>query len=236
MSAEFDFSDSVVLVTGVGGALGSATAEAFLDAGATVCGADLVGPDDDDFLLETPERVDLYQGDFTDEADVADTVDAVVGRHGGLDALANIAGTWRGGDPVHETDTGLFDLLFDVNLKTAFLASKHAIPHLREREGTIVSVASRSSLSGGEGDALYRASKAGVRLLTESIAEENSGTVRANTVLPSVIDTPMNRSMMPDADYDQWADPADVAAVMLALCSDITRVTSGAAVPVYGES
>jgi NAD(P)-dependent dehydrogenase (short-subunit alcohol dehydrogenase family) len=225
-----------VLVTGVGGALGSATAEAFLDAGATVCGADLVGPDDDDFLLETPERVDLYQGDFTDEADVADTVDAVVERHGGLDALANIAGTWRGGDPVHETDTGLFDLLFDVNLKTAFLASKHAIPHLREREGTIVSVASRSSLSGGEGDALYRASKAGVRLLTESIAEENSGTVRANAVLPSVIDTPMNRSMMPDADYDQWADPADVAAVMLALCSDITRVTSGAAVPVYGES
>jgi NAD(P)-dependent dehydrogenase (short-subunit alcohol dehydrogenase family) len=236
MSAEFEFSDSVVLVTGVGGALGSATAEAFLDAGATVCGADLVGPDDDDFLLETPERVDLYQGDFTDEADVADTVDAVVERHGGLDALANIAGTWRGGDPVHETDTGLFDLLFDVNLKTAFLASKHAIPHLREREGTIVSVASRSSLSGGEGDALYRASKAGVRLLTESIAEENSGTVRANAVLPSVIDTPMNRSMMPDADYDQWADPADVAAVMLALCSDITRVTSGAAVPVYGES
>jgi NAD(P)-dependent dehydrogenase (short-subunit alcohol dehydrogenase family) len=236
MSAEFDFSDSVVLVTGVGGALGSATAEAFLDAGATVCGADLVGPDDDDFLLETPERVDLYQGDFTDETDVADTVDAVVERHGGLDALANIAGTWRGGDPVHETDTGLFDLLFDVNLKTAFLASKHAIPHLREREGTIVSVASRSSLSGGEGDALYRASKAGVRLLTESIAEENSGTVRANAVLPSVIDTPMNRSMMPDADYDQWADPADVAAVMLALCSDITRVTSGAAVPVYGES
>ena len=236
MSAEFEFSDSVVLVTGVGGALGSATAEAFLAAGAPVCGAALVGPADDDFLLETPERVDLYQGDFTDEADVADTVDAVVERHGGLDALANIAGTWRGGDPVHETDTGLFDLLFDVNLKTAFLASKHAIPHLREREGTIVSVASRSSLSGGEGDALYRASKAGVRLLTESIAEENSGTVRANAVLPSVIDTPMNRSMMPDADYDQWADPADVAAVMLALCSDITRVTSGAAVPVYGES
>jgi len=225
-----------VLVTGVGGALGSATAEAFLDAGATVCGADLVGPDDDDFLLETPERVDLYKTDFTDEADVADTVDAAVERHGGLDALANIAGTWRGGDPVHETDTGLFDLLFDVNLKTAFLASKHAIPHLREREGTIVSVASRSSLSGGEGDALYRASKAGVRLLTESIAEENSGTVRANAVLPSVIDTPMNRSMMPDADYDQWAAPADVAAVMLALCSNITRVTSGAAVPVYGES
>ncbi len=60
MSTEFDFSDSVVLVTGVGGALGSATAGAVLDAGATVCGPDLVGPADD-FLLETPERVDLYR-------------------------------------------------------------------------------------------------------------------------------------------------------------------------------
>ena len=160
-------------------------------------------------------------------------MESIVETHGGLDYLANIAGTWRGGDPVHETDTELFDLLFDVNLRTAFLGAKHALPHLREREGAVVSVASRSSLSGGEGDALYRASKAGVRLLTESIAEENKGTVRANAIVPSVIDTPMNRDMMPDADHDEWADPVDV---VLTLCSDATTVTSGAAVPVYGES
>lgn len=236
MSVQFDFSDSVVLVTGVGGALGSAVAERFLETGATVCGSDIVAPDSEEFLFDSPGRLDFYRADFTEERDVADTVESVVETHGRLDYLANIAGTWRGGDPVHETDVGLFDLLFDVNLKTVFLGAKHALPHLREREGAVVSVASRSSLSGGEGDALYRASKAGVRLLTESIAEENEGTVRANSIMPSVIDTPMNRSMMPDADYDQWAAPADVAAVMLALCSNITRVTSGAAVPVYGES
>jgi len=236
MSAAFDFSDSVVLVTGVGGALGSAVAEEFLDAGATVCGADIADPNSDDFLLEEPERINFYQGDFTDEGTVAETVESLVETHGGLDYLANIAGTWRGGDPVQETDVGTFDFLFDVNLKTAFLASKHAIPHLREREGAIVSVSARASLSGGEGDALYRASKAGVRLLTESIAEENRGTVRANAVMPSVIDTPMNREMIPDADHDKWVDPADIAAVILVLCSDATAVTSGAAVPVYGEA
>jgi NAD(P)-dependent dehydrogenase (short-subunit alcohol dehydrogenase family) len=236
MSVQFDFSDSVVLVTGVGGALGSAVAEAFLDADATVCGTDVVAADDEEFLLDAPERIDFYRADFTDESAVADTVESVVARHGGLDYLANVAGTWRGGDPVHETDIGLFDLLFDVNLKTTFLGAKHAIPHIREREGAIVNVASRSSLSGGEGDALYRASKAGVRLLTESIAEENSGGLRANAVMPSVIDTPMNREMMPGADHEEWVDPADIAAVMLALCSDATSVTSGAAVPVYGEA
>jgi NAD(P)-dependent dehydrogenase (short-subunit alcohol dehydrogenase family) len=73
-------------------------------------------------------------------------------------------------------------------------------------------------------------------LLTESIAEENRGTVRANAVMPSVIDTPMNREMMSGADHEKWVDPADIADVFLALCSDATTVTSGAAIPVYGEA
>ena len=236
MSVEFDFSDRVVLVTGIGGALGSAVAEQFLDAGATVCGADVVEPDSEDFLFEGLDRVEFYQGDFTDESQVADTVSTIVEEHGRLDFLCNIAGTWRGGDPLEETDVELFDMLLNVNLKTMFLASKHAIPHLREAGGAVVSVSARSSLEGGEGDGTYRVSKAGVRLLTETIAEENLGEVRANSVMPSVIDTPMNREMMPDADHDEWVDPADIAAVIAFLCSDAASVTSGAAVPVYGEA
>ena len=245
MSAEFDFSGDVVLVTGAGGALGSAVCERFAAAGATVCGADVVSPDSEDFLLD-PEVVDFYQGDFTDESQVADVVDGVVDEHGGLDALANVAGTWRGGTPVAETEVDTFDFLFDVNLKTMFLASKHAIPHLRadggedgdaaDDQGAIVSVSARSSLEGGEGDGLYRATKAGVRILTETIAQENLGEVRANAVMPSVIDTPMNREMMPDADHDEWVDPAEIADVIAFLCSDASSVTSGAAVPVYGEA
>ena len=235
MSASFDFGDRVVLVTGVSGALGSAIATAFDDAGATVCGADIVAPDDEDSLVD-PDVVDYYRGDFTDEDDVRGVVDAVIEEHGRLDHLCNVAGTWRGGDPIHETDAGTFDFLLDVNLKTMFLASKHALPHLRERGGTVVSVSSRSSLSGGEGDGPYRASKAGVRLLTETIAEENAGVVRANAVMPSVIDTPMNREMMPDADHDTWVDPATIARTVLALSADATAATSGAAVPVYGEA
>jgi NAD(P)-dependent dehydrogenase (short-subunit alcohol dehydrogenase family) len=236
MAVEFDFSDRVVLVTGVGGALGSAIAEAFLDAGATVCGADLVSADSEDFLLSDPDRIDFYQGDFTDEAVVADAVESIAAEHGRLDALCNIAGTWRGGDPIEETEVDTFDFLFDVNLKTMFLASKHAVPHLQETGGAVVSVSARSSLEGGEGDGVYRATKAGVRILTETIAEENLGAVRANAIMPSVIDTPMNREMMPDADFSAWVDPRDIAQVVLFLASDAASVTSGAAVPVYGEA
>ena len=235
MEAAFDFEGSVVLVTGASGALGSAVASAFDASGATVCGADVVAPGEDDALVD-PATVEFHQTDATDEASVRDTVEAVVSEHGRLDAVCNIAGTWRGGDPIHETDVDQFDMLFDVNLKSMFLTSKHAIPHLRETGGAVVSVSARSSLEGGEGDGPYRASKAGVRLLTETIAEENLGTVRANAIMPSVIDTPMNREMMPDADHDEWVDPAEIADVVTFLCSDAAEVTSGAAIPVYGEA
>jgi NAD(P)-dependent dehydrogenase (short-subunit alcohol dehydrogenase family) len=235
MKPGFDFGGAVVLVTGASGALGSAVASAFDDAGATVCGADIVAPAEDDALVD-PATVDFYETDATDEESVGRTVEDLVAAHGRLDAVCNIAGTWRGGDPIHETDVAEFDMLFDVNLKSMFLTSKHAIPHLRETEGAIVSVSARSSLEGGEGDGPYRASKAGVRLLTETVAEENLGTVRANAIMPSVIDTPMNREMLPEADHDEWVDPADIAEVVMFLCSDASGVTSGAAVPVYGEA
>jgi NAD(P)-dependent dehydrogenase (short-subunit alcohol dehydrogenase family) len=245
MSVSFEFSEAVALVTGASGALGSAVCEAFADAGATVAAADVVAPDDEEAQLDAGrERIDFYEADFTDESEVERVVSEVTDDHGTLDHLANVAGTWRGGTPIEETDADTFEFLFDVNLKTMFLASKHALPHLREagpsgdgrdRQGSIVSVSARSSLEGGEGDGPYRASKAGVRLLTETIAEENSGEVRANAVMPSVIDTPANREMMPDADHEKWVDPADIAETILVLCSDATEVTSGAAVPVYGE-
>lgn len=235
MSTRFDFDGRVALVTGASGALGSAVCETLAAAGATVCGTDLVEPTDEDALLD-PDVVDFYQGDFTDEEQVEDVVSAVVTEHDRLDHLVNVAGTWRGGTPIDETGLDEFEFLIDVNLKTAFLASKHAIPHLREADGAIVSISARSSLEGGEGDGPYRISKAGIRLLTETIAEENLGTVRANAVMPSVIDTPMNRDMMPDADHDTWVDPGEIADVIAFLLSDAASVTSGAAVPVYGEA
>lgn len=236
MSVAFDFADRVVLVTGAAGALGSEVAAAFNRAGATTVGVDVVDLADANALLAADDVQTFLTGDLTDPADTERVVDEVIDAHGRLDVLANIAGTWRGGNPIEETEIGEFELVFNVNLKTMFLTSKYALPHLQETGGSIISVSARSSLSGGTGDGPYRAAKAGVRLLTESIAEENTGTVRANAIMPSIIDTPDNREMLPDADHDTWVDPAEIADVIRWLASDGSEVTSGAAVPVYGEA
>jgi NAD(P)-dependent dehydrogenase (short-subunit alcohol dehydrogenase family) len=234
MPVEFDFSEQVAVVTGASGALGSAVVEGFRDAGATVAAVDVREPSHEDALLDPDDGTDFYQSDLTDESAVESLFEQVVEDHGRVDALCNVAGTWRGGDDLADTDVDEFEFLFDVNLKSMFLASKHAMPHLRETDGAIVSISSRSSLEGGPGDGPYRASKAGVRTLTETIAEEELGSVRANAVMPSVLDTPMNRDMMTPS--DDWVDPADVADVICFLCSSAASVTSGAAVPVYGEA
>lgn len=236
MHANVSFEDAVVIVTGATGALGSSVCETFTSAGATVIGFDIQSPDDPDALLDEAVLELFLEVDCTDEKAVSEAINEVIDRYDRLDALANIAGTWMGGTPIEETEVDTFEAIFDINLKTMFLMSKHALPHLRQSEGAIVSVSARSSLEGGSGDGPYRASKAGIRLLTETIAEENRGAVRANAVMPSVIDTPMNREMMPDADHDEWVDPHDIADVIAWLCSDGASVTSGAAVPVYGEA
>ena len=236
MPTTFDFDGRVVLITGAGGALGSATARAFSEAGATVCAADVIDPADEAYLLDTGlPNIDAMRVDFTDETAVEDAIAEVVTEYGRLDALVCTAGTWRGGDPIEETTLAEIDLLFDVNVRTMVLAAKHALPHLQESEGSIVTVAAQSSLEGGAGDGPYRASKAAVRLLTETIAVENAGVVRANAILPDVIDTPTNREMMPDADFEAWADPADIAVVIEFLCSDAAGPISSASIPVDGD-
>ncbi|QZP39337.1 SDR family oxidoreductase [Halobaculum magnesiiphilum] len=236
MSTSFDFSDQIVLVAGASGTLGTATVKRFRNAGATVCMSARHPPEDGDAAaLLDADNVHFYDADFTDEDAVEQMFDAVIADHGHLDALCTLIGAWQGGTSLDETEVEAFESLMNVNLKTMFLAAKHGLRHLRESNGNLVSVSARASLEGGEGDGPYRAAKAGVRLLTETIAEENLGNVRANAIMPSIIDTPANREMLPDADHEGWPTPAEIAQMIVFLCSDAASVTSGAAVPVYGE-
>lgn len=221
-----------IVVTGAGGALGSAVAQAAAAGGAAVAMIDMAeipvgrGPAGAIRL----GGIDL--SDFTAAQRAMDEVRATSGR---LDALINIAGGFRW-QTLQDGALDVWDLLYKINLKTAATACKAALPHLLEGDtARIVNVGALGATKAGAGMGAYAASKAGVAKLTESLAEELKGRVTVNAVLPSIIDTPANRSEMPDADFSTWVSPADLAAVILFLASAEARAVTGALLPVSGQ-
>jgi NAD(P)-dependent dehydrogenase (short-subunit alcohol dehydrogenase family) len=234
------FDGKVVLVTGAGGNLGRAVAQAFAREGARLALADLKeGP-----LQETQARLGVgveafsVPVDLTAPAAVAEMVQRMLTRFGRIDVLANIAGGFAMGPRLFETQDRDWNFMMDLNARTVFHTCRAVIPHLLEQGGgRIVNVAARAAEQGKPRMAPYCASKAVVITLTESLAAEHRfDDITCNCVLPGTIDTPQNRDAMPDADYGQWVPPADLAEVILFLASDAARCISGAAIPVYGRS
>jgi NAD(P)-dependent dehydrogenase (short-subunit alcohol dehydrogenase family) len=176
--------------------------------------------------------------DLTDEEAVTRYYAAVATQQGGVDLLINIAGGFGGGQPVHETPWSLWQEQLDLNLKTAVLSCKAAVPHMLARGGgAIVNVGTRTATQPGKNLAAYAASKRGVIQLTEALAAElRDHDITANVILPSTIDTPANRKGDPDADFSRWVKPAEIAAVILFLAGPNARIISGAAIPVYGRA
>jgi NAD(P)-dependent dehydrogenase (short-subunit alcohol dehydrogenase family) len=125
-----------------------------------------------------------------------------------------------------------------LNLVPAFNLAHSAIPRIAEAGGGgFVCVSARAALQPFSGAAGYITAKAGVLAFVRALdAEYRDAGVRANAILPSVIDTPANREAMPDADTTKWVTPDAIARVVRFLCSDDSAPTSGAAVPVYGRA
>ena len=169
---------------------------------------------------------------------VATAVDEINRRFGRIDILVNTVGGYRAGAPLHETPLSDWDFMLDLNARSVFVMCQTVIPHMLGRNhGRIVNVASRAALHGYAGHAAYSASKAAVVRLTESMdAELKDRGVNVNCVMPAIIDTPQNRSAMPDADFGRWVAPEAVADVILFLASEGARAIHGAAIPVYGRS
>jgi len=232
------FSGGNVLVAGGTGGLGKAVALAFLEAGARVA-VTYRNPDEYAALESAAggparERLSGHVVDVTEETAVRRLVDELVRRHGRLDALVNCVGGFAGGTKLWETDAKTFDRMLDLNFRSGLALCRAAVPAMLARgAGAIVNVASRAALDHGAGLAAYAASKAAAVALIDSLAADLAGTpVRANSVLPSIIDTEANRRSMPKADFSKWPKPEEIARVILFLCGDGARLIRGAAIPV----
>lgn len=233
----------VAVVTGATGALGRVVAKELLVAGARVVStyrSEASQKELADFLGPLQAGLTPLRADVTVEGEVHGLFQAVDRKFGRVDALLNIVGAYLGGNEVQSTPAADWDAMMSVNLRSAFLCCREALPFmLRQNYGKIVNISARPALERryrAKGVA-YAVAKAGVLVLTETIAEETKKfDINANAVLPSTIDTPDNRRNMPQADHSKWVSPEDIAKVIMLLLSDESRVTSGAAIPVYGKA
>ena len=228
--------NTIAVITGAGGALGGAVVERFLAAGAKIV-AVLHNPSDRARLTESAMLLPVV-ADVTDEASVQRLIESARTRFGRIDALVCLAGGFFGDTPIIETPPQRLRQQLELNLLSTYTCAHAVLPGmLQDGGGAIIGVASRPAVRAATGAVAYGIAKLGVVKLMESVAEEyRTQGIRANAILPSIIDTPANRAAMPAANFGRWVRPEQIAAVLAFLASDEAAIISGAAIPVYGRA
>jgi meso-butanediol dehydrogenase/(S,S)-butanediol dehydrogenase/diacetyl reductase len=239
------------LITGGGTGIGAATARRLASAGYGVC---VSGRRRDPVEQVAAETGGLAAVADTADADaIAGAVDAAVERFGGLDVLVCNAGSGASGAADEQTPER-WRRVIETNLTGMFLACRAALPHLVESQGAVVTVASIAGLRAGPESAAYGSSKAGMIMLTQSIAlDYGPRGVRANCVCPGWIRTPMADAAMDELAERAGGDresayvlanrmvpqrragtPEEVAEAIAWLASPASSYVNGAVLPVDG--
>ena len=235
----------VAVITGGAGGIGRAAAALFVAEGANVVLVDI----DERALAEVvseigSNQVSAFVADVTSAADNAAMVACAEERYGGLDIFLANAGIEGDVAPLIDYDEARFDQVMNVNVKGVFLGLQSAIPALHKRGGgSIVITSSIAGVRGAPGIAAYATSKHAVIGLMRSAAKECAAmNIRVNTVNPSPVETPMMRrieqgisedveqvklNVAQDIPMNRYAEPEDIARVMLFLASDESSWVTG---------
>ncbi|GAC82708.1 putative oxidoreductase [Gordonia paraffinivorans NBRC 108238] len=224
-----------VIVSGGTGGLGSAVTRRLLDDGWRVVVPWVVESE----LSRLPESDALVtlEADLFDESSVAEVVSvAAADTSAPVRAAVNLVGGFAMGERVHATPIGEFERLLQLNLRPLYLLSAAAIPKLIEAGGgSVVGVSAKAAFAPFSGAAGYITSKAAVWAFISALAAEyKDDGIRANAILPSVIDTPGNRESQPDSSRKGWVSPESIAETIAFLVSDASAAVTGAQVPVPG--
>jgi NAD(P)-dependent dehydrogenase (short-subunit alcohol dehydrogenase family) len=227
MSGTLD--NRLMLVTGGTGGLGRGVLTELRAEGATIVTTA--------HRPQTIEGVQVEVADLLDPASVPPLVERLIATHERIDGLVCLVGGFAGGTFI-QTDDHTWREMVELNLNTAVNSIRAVLPHMTERGyGRIVTIGSRPAIDPSPNTSAYAAAKASVIALTRSLGRELRGSgVTINCILPSTIDTPANREMMPRADPAKWVTPEQIGRVVAFLCSESAGVIRGAAIPVYGDT
>jgi NAD(P)-dependent dehydrogenase (short-subunit alcohol dehydrogenase family) len=227
---------SGVLVAGGTGALGAGVLRALLEGGYEVTATWVEDRERErvEAELAGARGLTLVEANLMEEGGA----ESAVAGAPNLTAVVNLVGGFASGPLAHETDQETYDRMLELNLRPGFMLVRAAFPRLIEAGGgAYVGVSARPALQPFPGSAAYSTAKAAVLAFVRSLAADyRDRGIRANAILPSVIDTPANRAATPDADFSKWVPPDEIGRVVRFLVSDESAPTSGAAIPVYGRA
>jgi NAD(P)-dependent dehydrogenase (short-subunit alcohol dehydrogenase family) len=242
-----DFSNKVIIITGGTGALGRVLIKSFLNGHPRTIittyrsekemqelKANLSNSSDQSPKNST--TLEFIKIDVTKDDEIKKLISNIFEKYGQIHILVNVVGGYIGGKNITELDELDWDKMMDINLKTAFLISRHVIPiMITNRYGKLVHVSSRTGIRAEGNDSAYAASKSGLIRFVESVSQEvKNSNININCILPTIIDTEANRRAMPNADFTRWINPGDLSNVILFLCSDDSKIINGSAIPTYG--
>lgn len=246
---DYDFRDQTILVTGGTGALGSKVSELFLKYSPKAIVItyksesekvksekglrDVIDVHDTN---NSGTIIEFIQANLLDEDEVQGLVENIIKKFGQIHVLTNIVGGYFGGKLVDEITLGEWDRMMDMNLKSAFLISKHVLKFMKTNQfGKIVHVSSVAGDKATGRDSAYAASKAGLIRLVDSIKEEvKESKININCILPTIIDTDSNRLAMPAANFSNWVKPEDLARLIVFLSSEDSKAINGDAIKTSG--
>ena len=237
MSVTYNFSNKVVLITGGTGAFGRTLVKRFLDTGAKTI-ASFRNETEAVKLKRVNPQVEIIKLDISSEKEILKAVPILIRKFTKIDILVNTVGGYLGGKNVTQLGEDEWEAMMNLNLKSAFLISKHVIPIMKSGNGgKIIHVSSKTGLKSDGYDSAYAASKAALIRFVESISLEfREDKISINCILPTTIDTEANRRAMPNADFSRWLSSEDLANVVLFLSTSDSKVINGAAIQTYGLS
>jgi NAD(P)-dependent dehydrogenase (short-subunit alcohol dehydrogenase family) len=223
-----------VLITGAAGNLGKACVEKFLTEGykvlATVSPGQMLGYD--------LSGIETFEADLANEASVEQVINEITQSYK-IDATLLLVGGFAIGN-IKDTNGAALQKMFSLNFDTAYFVARPIFNHMmKQSAGIIVFIGARPALipADGKSTLAYSLSKSLVFKLAELLSAEGaSNNVVSHVIVPSILDTPLNRANMPTANFSDWVKPEDIADTIAYLCSDAGAAIRETVVKLYGRS